>query len=90
MLWQGFYYDAFYGDLGLNDDHFKKIESGAMKAATVFLILLSKIWCILIYIHFIFVSVVNIYGTVAPALDEQKYFSLFYSWYSYNISEEIC
>ncbi|XP_062159626.1 threonine--tRNA ligase, mitochondrial 1 [Alnus glutinosa] len=31
---EGFYYDAFYGDLGLNDDHFKQIESGAMKAVT--------------------------------------------------------
>lgn len=31
---EGFYYDAFYGDLGLNDDHFKKIESAAMKAVT--------------------------------------------------------
>nr|POE70564.1 threonine--trna ligase, mitochondrial 1 [Quercus suber] len=31
---EGFYYDAFYGDLGLNDDHFKKIESGAMNAVT--------------------------------------------------------
>ncbi|XP_057948888.1 threonine--tRNA ligase, mitochondrial 1 [Malania oleifera] len=30
---EGFYYDAFYGDLGLNEDHFKKIESGAQKAA---------------------------------------------------------
>ncbi|KAJ4976610.1 hypothetical protein NE237_001716 [Protea cynaroides] len=29
---EGFYYDAFYGDLGLNEDHFKHIESGAMKA----------------------------------------------------------
>ncbi|OVA00118.1 Aminoacyl-tRNA synthetase [Macleaya cordata] len=29
---EGFYYDAFYGDLGLNEDHFKQIESGAMKA----------------------------------------------------------
>ncbi|KAG2707469.1 hypothetical protein I3760_05G148900 [Carya illinoinensis] len=29
---EGFYYDAFYGDLGLNDDHFKQIESAAMKA----------------------------------------------------------
>ncbi|KAH7570250.1 hypothetical protein ACOSP7_018273 [Xanthoceras sorbifolium] len=29
---EGFYYDAFYGDLGLNQDHFKSIESGAMKA----------------------------------------------------------
>ncbi|XP_056165961.1 threonine--tRNA ligase, mitochondrial 1 [Syzygium oleosum] len=29
---EGFYYDAFYGDLGLNDDHFKQIESGASKA----------------------------------------------------------
>ncbi|XP_015894818.3 threonine--tRNA ligase, mitochondrial 1 [Ziziphus jujuba] len=30
---EGFYYDAFYGDLGLNEDHFKRIESGASKAA---------------------------------------------------------
>ncbi|KAH1264376.1 Threonine--tRNA ligase, mitochondrial 1 [Glycine max] len=29
---EGFYYDAFYGDLGLNDDHFKQIEAGALKA----------------------------------------------------------
>ncbi|XP_010272819.1 PREDICTED: threonine--tRNA ligase, mitochondrial 1-like [Nelumbo nucifera] len=29
---EGFYYDAFYGDLGLNEDHFKQIEAGAMKA----------------------------------------------------------
>ena len=32
---QGFYYDAFYGDLSLNEDHFKKIEAGAAKAAAV-------------------------------------------------------
>ncbi|XP_057717725.1 threonine--tRNA ligase, mitochondrial 1-like [Arachis stenosperma] len=31
----GFYYDAFYGDLGLNDDHFKQIEAGALKAVGV-------------------------------------------------------
>uniref|UniRef100_A0A2P2LKS4 threonine--tRNA ligase n=1 Tax=Rhizophora mucronata TaxID=61149 RepID=A0A2P2LKS4_RHIMU len=30
---EGFYYDAFYGELGLNDDHFKQIEVGAKKAA---------------------------------------------------------
>ncbi|CAM8916117.1 unnamed protein product [Rhodiola kirilowii] len=30
---EGFYYDAFYGDLGLNEDHFKRIENGASKAA---------------------------------------------------------
>ncbi|KAE9597040.1 putative threonine--tRNA ligase [Lupinus albus] len=29
---EGFYYDAFYGDLGLNDEHFKQIETGALKA----------------------------------------------------------
>ncbi|KAK6931086.1 TGS protein [Dillenia turbinata] len=29
---EGFYYDAFYGDLGLNEEHFKKIVSGALKA----------------------------------------------------------
>lgn len=32
---QGFYYDAFYGDLGLNEDHFKQIEAQAAKAASV-------------------------------------------------------
>ncbi|XP_061370150.1 threonine--tRNA ligase, mitochondrial 1 isoform X1 [Gastrolobium bilobum] len=31
---EGFYYDAFYGDLGLNDDHFKQIETGALKAVS--------------------------------------------------------
>ncbi|XP_065860987.1 threonine--tRNA ligase, mitochondrial 1 [Euphorbia lathyris] len=31
---EGFYYDAFYGELGLNDDHFKKIEAGALKAVS--------------------------------------------------------
>ncbi|XP_068332613.1 threonine--tRNA ligase, mitochondrial 1-like [Pyrus communis] len=29
---EGFYYDAFYGDLGLNDEHFKDIASAADKA----------------------------------------------------------
>ncbi|KAI3818152.1 hypothetical protein L1987_11955 [Smallanthus sonchifolius] len=29
---EGFYYDGFYGDLGLNDDHFDKIVSSAKKA----------------------------------------------------------
>ncbi|XP_042515079.1 threonine--tRNA ligase, mitochondrial 1-like [Macadamia integrifolia] len=32
---EGFYYDAFYGGLGLNEDHFKQIESAAMKAVAV-------------------------------------------------------
>ncbi|XP_016447338.1 threonine--tRNA ligase, mitochondrial 1 isoform X2 [Nicotiana tabacum] len=31
---EGFYYDAFYGDLGLNEDHFKRIESEAAKAVS--------------------------------------------------------
>lgn len=31
---EGFYYDAFYGDLGLNDDHFNQIEAGALKAVS--------------------------------------------------------
>ncbi|KAK4764411.1 hypothetical protein SAY87_013849 [Trapa incisa] len=31
---EGFYYDAFYGDLGLNEDHFKPIVAGASKAVT--------------------------------------------------------
>ncbi|KAL3501219.1 hypothetical protein ACH5RR_035668 [Cinchona calisaya] len=31
---EGFYYDAFYGDLGLNEDHFKRIEDGAKKAVS--------------------------------------------------------
>ncbi|OMO78168.1 GTP-binding protein-related protein, partial [Corchorus capsularis] len=29
---EGFYYDAFYGDLGLNEDHFKQIDAGASRA----------------------------------------------------------
>ncbi|XP_062025534.1 threonine--tRNA ligase, mitochondrial 1-like [Rosa rugosa] len=29
---EGFYYDAFYGDLGLKDEHLKQIESEAAKA----------------------------------------------------------
>ncbi|CAI0463105.1 unnamed protein product [Linum tenue] len=29
---EGFYYDAFYGELGLNDEHFKQIEAAASKA----------------------------------------------------------
>ncbi|KAL9163389.1 hypothetical protein ABFS82_06G037300 [Erythranthe guttata] len=29
---KGFYYDGFYGDLGLNEDHFKHIEAAAKKA----------------------------------------------------------
>ncbi|XP_071736453.1 threonine--tRNA ligase, mitochondrial 1-like [Rutidosis leptorrhynchoides] len=29
---EGFYYDGFYGDLGLNDDHFDQIVNGAKKA----------------------------------------------------------
>ncbi|KAI3877884.1 hypothetical protein MKW92_000332 [Papaver armeniacum] len=29
---EGFYYDAFYGDLGLNEDHFKIIKNAAEKA----------------------------------------------------------
>lgn len=29
---EGFYYDGFYGELGLNDDHFDQIVSGAKKA----------------------------------------------------------
>ncbi|KAF1875145.1 hypothetical protein Lal_00007761 [Lupinus albus] len=32
---EGFYYDAFYGDLGLNDEHFKQIETGALKAVAI-------------------------------------------------------
>ncbi|PHU29015.1 Threonine--tRNA ligase, cytoplasmic [Capsicum chinense] len=31
---EGFYYDAFYGDLGLNEDHFKGIEAEAAKAVS--------------------------------------------------------
>ncbi|OMO89904.1 hypothetical protein COLO4_19527 [Corchorus olitorius] len=35
---EGFYYDAFYGDLGLNEDHFKQIDAGASRAVAVELI----------------------------------------------------
>ncbi|GAV64579.1 tRNA-synt_2b domain-containing protein/TGS domain-containing protein/HGTP_anticodon domain-containing protein/tRNA_SAD domain-containing protein [Cephalotus follicularis] len=31
---EGFYYDAFYGELGLNEEHFKNIEAGAAKSAS--------------------------------------------------------
>ncbi|KAG5604424.1 hypothetical protein H5410_025916 [Solanum commersonii] len=31
---EGFYYDAFYGDLGLNEDHFKRIKEEATKAVS--------------------------------------------------------
>ncbi|OIW10553.1 hypothetical protein TanjilG_15925 [Lupinus angustifolius] len=31
----GFYYDAFYGDLGLNDEHFKQIEKKASEAVGI-------------------------------------------------------
>lgn len=40
---QGFYYDAFYGDLGLNEDHFKGIEAEAAKAVLVLLFYLSEL-----------------------------------------------
>jgi threonyl-tRNA synthetase len=30
---EGFYYDGFYGELGLSDNHFPSIEAGAAKAA---------------------------------------------------------
>lgn len=35
LVVQGFYYDAFYGELSLNEDHFKQIESGALRAVGV-------------------------------------------------------
>lgn len=40
---QGFYYDAFYGDLGLNEDHFIRIKQEAEKAVSVLLIYLSEL-----------------------------------------------
>ena len=39
---QGFYYDAFYGDKTLNEEHFKKIESWASKATKVRALLAEK------------------------------------------------
>lgn len=42
MVLQGFYYDAFYGELGLNEDHFKQIEARALKAVAVLLIFLNE------------------------------------------------
>ncbi|GAB2273856.1 hypothetical protein Dimus_008628 [Dionaea muscipula] len=30
---EGFYYDGFYGEFSLNEDHFKRIDDGAAKAA---------------------------------------------------------
>ncbi|OMO69512.1 hypothetical protein CCACVL1_19456 [Corchorus capsularis] len=35
ILAQGFYYDAFYGDLGLNGDHLEQIEREALRAVEV-------------------------------------------------------
>ena len=35
MLLQGFYYDAHYGEMSLNEEHFEQIASGAKKAAAV-------------------------------------------------------
>ncbi|KAJ6892961.1 threonine--tRNA ligase [Populus alba x Populus x berolinensis] len=32
---EGFYYDAYYGELGLNDNHFKQIDAAALKAVAV-------------------------------------------------------
>lgn len=40
---QGFYYDAFYGDLGLNEDHFKRIKEEAAKAVSVLLFYLAEL-----------------------------------------------
>ncbi|KAK3011055.1 hypothetical protein RJ639_012465 [Escallonia herrerae] len=37
---EGFYYDAFYGELGLNEDHFEQIALGAKKAVAVLFYLL--------------------------------------------------
>ncbi|XP_047332037.1 threonine--tRNA ligase, mitochondrial 1-like [Impatiens glandulifera] len=34
---EGFFYDAYYGDLGLNEEHFKGIEARAATAASVLL-----------------------------------------------------
>ncbi|XP_021842004.1 threonine--tRNA ligase, mitochondrial 1-like [Spinacia oleracea] len=31
---EGFFYDAFYGEMSLNEDHFKRIEAAAAKAVT--------------------------------------------------------
>lgn len=47
---QGFYYDAFYGDLGLNEDHFKQIEAAAKKAVDVWTLFTLK------YFHWILVK----------------------------------
>uniref|UniRef100_A0A803MNW2 threonine--tRNA ligase n=1 Tax=Chenopodium quinoa TaxID=63459 RepID=A0A803MNW2_CHEQI len=35
ILGQGFFYDAFYGEMSLNEDHFKQIEAVAAKAVAV-------------------------------------------------------
>lgn len=39
LLLQGFYYDGFYGELGLSENHFPNIEAGAAKAAKVWFLL---------------------------------------------------
>ncbi|KNA03196.1 hypothetical protein SOVF_211510 [Spinacia oleracea] len=31
---KGFFYEAFYGEMSLNEDHFKRIEAAATKGGT--------------------------------------------------------
>ncbi|KAJ6721409.1 THREONINE--TRNA LIGASE CYTOPLASMIC [Salix viminalis] len=35
LLFQGFYYDAYYGELGLNDNHLKQIDAAVLKVVAV-------------------------------------------------------
>ncbi|KAG5236715.1 threonine--tRNA ligase [Salix suchowensis] len=34
---EGFYYDAYYGELGLNDNHLKQIDAAVLKVVANFL-----------------------------------------------------
>lgn len=46
-LFQGFYYDAFYGDLALNEEHFDQIKSQAMKAVAVWFTIIYSLMLLL-------------------------------------------
>lgn len=58
IQYQGFYYDAYYGSLGLNDEHLKKIESEAEKAVKVLFMLLSKCWMLSVNVYLLYGGIV--------------------------------
>lgn len=76
--WQGFYYDAFYGELGLNDDHFKQIEEAAKKAVDVWLFphlksLINKLLDLHILNHIVAASGVEVTFIFFFGLDDLEF-----------------